>query len=212
MQSGQTSGSRVGQTIALLSHLLAVLAAPAAADSQQAGVPLTSKGRFQLETAAKPKAAQAQALQRCLAAARPSGAGNLSVTFQQDVQGYRLLQTRNAQLRGSRIMPLAFVQPASSADVSAAVRCSVEAGLRFVARNGEQTAVMGWLQDWYCSSRCSPWRLCSPSISEGFGLAVGQLRQDKGAVYPADRSPVPHSGTTSYCCVCCMVVCRWPQL
>ncbi|WIA13183.1 hypothetical protein OEZ85_006775 [Tetradesmus obliquus] len=33
-------------------------------------------------------------------------------------------------------MPLAFVQPASAADVSAAVRCSVEAGLRFVARNG----------------------------------------------------------------------------
>jgi FAD/FMN-containing dehydrogenase len=61
----------------------------------------------------------------------------MNVTLQQqDANGYKLLQTRNAQLRGSRIMPLAFVQPSSSADVSAAVRCSVGAGLRFVARNG----------------------------------------------------------------------------
>jgi FAD/FMN-containing dehydrogenase len=69
----------------------------------------------------------------------------MSVTFQQDANGYKLLQTRNAQLRGARIMPLAFVQPSSSADVSAAVRCSVQSGLRFVARNGEW-CVQGSLQ------------------------------------------------------------------
>jgi hypothetical protein len=138
MQQIQTSLSGLGQLIALLSLLvIASTVEPAAAGLQQAGVPLTTKGRFQTESAAKPTTTQAQLLQRCLASARPSGAGgSLSVTFQQDAKGYKLLQTRNAQLRGARIMPLAFVQPASSADVSAAVRCSVEAGLRFVARNG----------------------------------------------------------------------------
>ncbi|KAF6253875.1 hypothetical protein COO60DRAFT_1544256 [Scenedesmus sp. NREL 46B-D3] len=134
-QAEQSKQSRSGHILALLATLCMLFAAPAAG-SLLAGVPITSKAGFLLEAAARPTATQAHALQRCLAAARASGAASMQVTLQQDARNYTLLQARNAQLRGSRIMPLAFVQPTSSGDVSAAVRCSVEAGLRFVARNG----------------------------------------------------------------------------
>lgn len=50
--------------------------------------------------------------------------------------GYSVLQTHNAQLLASGRMPIAFLQPTTSAAVAAAVRCANAAGLAWTARNG----------------------------------------------------------------------------
>jgi FAD/FMN-containing dehydrogenase len=57
------------------------------------------------------------------------------VTFQQDSR-FGALKNLNAQKRGEKMQPLAFAEPGSTADVAAVVKCSVNAGLRFTARNG----------------------------------------------------------------------------
>lgn len=59
----------------------------------------------------------------------------VSVTMQRD-PAYAGLQKMNAQLRGSKLLPIAFVEPTSTAEVAAVVHCCVRAGLEFVVRSG----------------------------------------------------------------------------
>lgn len=105
----------------------------------------------QLKSVPKPSSAQVVTFRNCIndyASGRSSsssgsnanivteaGRSQLTVTLQQD-GGYATLKNLNAQKRGEPLQPLAFAEPASTADVAALVRCSVAAGLQFTARNG----------------------------------------------------------------------------
>eukprot|EP00775_Hariotina_reticulata_P013828 gene13828-13947_t len=101
------------------------LRAPSLSRQRSADIPF-------LELAAAPDEATIALFQRCLT----HKAKGMPATFKQNGIAYNKLQQFNGQQRTQQLMPLAFVEPESTADVSGAVQCAVSAGLRFTARNG----------------------------------------------------------------------------
>jgi len=107
-----------------------------------------------LDSAPKPSAEQVSSFRKCIdeyvaGTGRSSSSGassqvvteagqgrsQLLLTLQQDGR-YAGLKNLNAQKRGEKLQPLAFAEPASTADIAAVAKCSVGAGLKFTARNG----------------------------------------------------------------------------